>query len=244
MKKIFSFAVALFAAMAINAQDKVVVVLSDVANYIDFQALTVSDPSMTSSTVTSTDFYTLANGSILKGFQKSDGSETANSWNVKEAYNTTLPTPKWDGVDSLKVGTMWRAGSSSSIELGAFQTSDAGKLVVYFQPNGDSDRGVDVIILGGEPIEVKESGVKIDGIRPGYAAEFDLAKGSYDAGDVIIKLNTNTSNIFGVRIEKLQEETALENVSASAKAQKVFRNGQMLILKEGVYYTMLGSVAE
>lgn len=244
MKKIFSFAVALFAAMAINAQDKVVVVLSDVANYIDFQALTVSDPSMTSAVVTSVAPYTLANGSVLKGFSKSDGSEAENKWNVKESYNTTIPTPNWTNVDSLTVGTMWRAASGSSIELGAFKTSEAGKLVVYFQPNGDSERGVSVTIMGGEPVEGTGSGVKLDGIRPGYAAEFDLPQGQYDAGDVVIKAITNTSNIFGVRIEKIQEETALENVNASAKAQKVLRNGQVLILKEGVYYTMLGSVAE
>ena len=244
MKKIFSFAVALFAAMAINAQEPVVVVLSEVANYIDFQALSVSDASMTSAVVTSVAPYTLANGSVLKGFKKTDDSEAENKWNTKDSYNTTMPTPSWDGVDSLTVGTMWRAASGSSIELGGFKTSEAGKLVVYFQPNGDSERGVSVSIMAGDPVEVKGDGTKIDGKRPAYAAEFDLPQGNYDAGDVIIKMVSNTSNIFGVRIEKLQDETAIENVNASAKAQKVFRNGQVLILKEGVYYTMLGSVAE
>ena len=243
MKKFFLFAAALVAAMTINAQEPNVVVLSDVANYIDFQALSVSDADMTKATVTSTAPYELKNGSVLKGFLKSDGSEAANTWNVKEKYDTTMPTPDWEGVDSLTAGTMFRAASGTTIELGAFKTTDAGKMVVYFQPNGDSERGISVTILGGDPIEVKKSGAKINAIRPAYAAEFDLAKGQYDKGDIIIKLIANTSNIFGVRIEKL-EGSAINNVAASVKAQKIFRNGQVLILKDGVYYNMLGSVAE
>jgi len=239
MKKFFLFAAAVATAMTMNAEPKVVV-LNEVANYIDFQALSVSNPDMVSTTITSTNTYELPNGSVLIGFQKSDGSEAENKWNVKTDYNTTMPTPKWDGVDSLKCGTMFRAASGSSIELGGFQTAEAGKLVVYFQPNGDSDRGISVTILNNDPIEVAESGVKIDGIRPAYAAEFDLPAGTYDAGDVVIKLINNTSNIFGVRIEKLGAQ-GVENVENGVKAEKFFENGQLVIIKNGVKYNALGA---
>ena len=218
----------------------IVVLLSDVANYIDFQALSVSDPSMTLHTVTSTNPYTLSNGSKLVGFEKSDGTETENKWNVKEGYNTTMPTPSWNGVDSLKAGTMFRAASGTTIELGGFQTAEAGKLVVYFQPNGDSERGVSVAISGGDPVEVAKSGVKIDGIRPAYAAEFDLPAGTYDAGDVVIKLISNTSNIFGVRIDKLGAQ-GIEDVKSAVKAEKRFENGQLVIIKNGVKFNALGA---
>jgi len=238
MKKFFLFAAAVATAMTMNAQK--VVVLNEVANYIDFQALSVSNPDMVSTTITSTNTYELPNGSVLKGFQKSDGSEAENKWNVKTDYNTTCPTPDWNGVDSLKVGTMFRAASGASIELGAFQTSEDGKLVVYFQPNGDSDRGVSVTISNGEPVEIAKSGVKIDGIRPAYAAEFDLPAGTYDAGDVVIKLIVNTSNIFGVRIDKLGTQ-AVENVENGVKAEKFFENGQLVIIKNGVKYNALGA---
>ena len=124
MKKFFFFAAALCAALTINAQK--IVVLNEVANYIDFQALSVSDAAMTSATITSEAPYTLANGSVLKGFKKSDDTEAQVSWNVKESYNTMMPTPDWDGVDSLKAGTMLRAASGASIELGAFNTSENG----------------------------------------------------------------------------------------------------------------------
>ena len=239
MKKFFLFA-ALVAAMAVNAQT--VVVLNEVANYIDFQALSVSDPAMTSAVVTSTAPYTLANGSKLVGFLKSDGTEAENKWNVKEDYNTTMPTPTWAGVDSLKVGTMFRAASGSTIVLGGFATSEAGALVVYYQPNGDSERGVEVSVYG-EAItgtDLTGSGAKIAGIRPAYAGTIELPAGNYDAGDVVIKLVTNTSNIFGVRIDKLVKE-GLDTTNAGVKVEKFYRNGQLVIRKNGVEYNVLGA---
>ena len=239
MKKFFIFAAAAMAALTINAQT--VVVLNEVANYIDFQALSESDAAMTASTVTSTDIYTLPNGSKLVGFQKSDGSEAQNTWNVKPSYNTTMPTPAWDGVDSLKAGTMFRAASGTTIELGAFKTKAAGKLVVYYQPNGDSERGVEVYVNGElvEGTNLTGAGNKIDGIRPAYAGEIDLAAGTYDAGDVVIKLVSNTSNIFGVRIDELQGEGVV-NTKVGNKAIKVFENGQLVIIKNGVRYNAIG----
>ena len=245
MKKIFLFAAAAVAAMTINAQEPNVVVLSEVANYIDFQALSVSDPAMTSSVVTSTAPYELANGSKLVGFLKSDGTEAENKWNVKESYNTTMPTPTWQNVDSLKAGTMFRAASGTTIELGAFTTSAEGGLAVFYQPNGDSERGVEVYVYGElvEGTDLTGSGAKIDGIRPAYAGYITLPAGSYDAGDVVIKLVVNTSNIFGVSIEKLQGQ-GVENTEATIKAIKRYENGQLVIIKNGVKYNALGTVIE
>ena len=141
----------------------------------------------------------------------------------------------------MKAGTMFRAASGTTIELGAFKTSAEGKLVVYYQPNGDSERGVEVYVYG-ESVTGKDltgSGAKIDGIRPAYAGEITLAAGSYDAGDVVIKLVVNTSNIFGVRIDQLQG-AGVDNVFDNAKAVKTFENGQLVIIKNGVRYNALG----
>lgn len=239
MKKIFLFAAAVATALTINAQT--VVVLNEVANYLDFQALSEADANMTKSTVTSTTPYELANGTKLVGFLKSDGSEAANSWNVKEKYNTTMPTPSWEGVDSLKVGTMFRAASGTTVELGAFTTNADGKLVIYYQPNGDSERGFEISVNGEVVSGTNLTGVgnKINGIRPAYAGEITLPAGSYDAGDVVIKTVVNTSNLFGVRIEKLQGQ-GVENIKISNKATKRFENGQMVIIKNGVKYNVIG----
>lgn len=242
MKKLFIFAAAVLAALTVNAQT--VKVLNEVANYIDFQALSEAIPSMTSAVITSTDTYELPNGSILKGHQKEDGSEAENKWNVKEGYNTMLPTPTWEGVDSLKVGTMFRAASGTTIELGAFYTNAAGQVVVYYQPNGDSERGVEVYVYGESVTgtNLTGSGVKIDGVRPGYAGYIDLPAGTYDAGDVVIKLVTNTSNIFGVAITAIADpEQGVENVNADVKTVKTIENGQLVILKNGVKYNALGT---
>jgi hypothetical protein len=239
MKKIFLFAAAVVAAMTVNAQN--VVVLSNVANYIDFQALSVSDADMTKSTVTSEAPYELANGTVLLGYKnKETGAEATNTWNTKTGYNTTMPTPAWDGVDSLTVGTMFRAASGTTINLGAFTTTADGKLTVYFQPNGDSERGVSVSVYGEEIAQLTGSGVKIDGIRPAYAGSINLPAGSYDAGDVVIKLIVNTSNIFGVSIDNLPAQ-GLENSNAAVKAEKFFRNGQLIIRKNGVEYNAIGA---
>ena len=240
MKKFFLFAAAVATALTVNAAT--VKVLNEVANYIDFQALSVADPDMTSRTVTSTDPYELPNGTKLVGFAKSDGSEAKNEWNVKNAYNTMLPTPTWEGVDSLEVGTMFRAGSGTTIVLGEFTTTSDGQLIVFYQPNGDSDRGVSISVFG-EEVEgtnLTGSGVKIDGVRPGYAGFIALPAGVYDAGDVVIKLVTNTSNIFGVTITALPT-SAVDNIKADAKTIKTIENGQVVIIKNGVKYNALGT---
>ena len=240
MKKFFLFAAAVATALTVNAAT--VKVLNEVANYIDFQALSVADPSMTSHVVTSTDPYELPNGTKLVGFAKSDGSEAENKWNVKENYNTMLPTPTWEGVDSLEVGTMFRAASGTTIVLGEFTTTSDGQVIVFYQPNGDSDRGVSISVFG-EEIEgtnLTGSGVKIDGVRPGYAGFIALPAGVYDAGDVVIKLVSNTSNIFGVAITALPT-SAVDNVKADAKTIKTIENGQVVIIKNGVKYNALGT---
>ena len=243
MKKIFFF-VALFAAVSMNAQDKVVKVMSDLANYIDFQALSVSDPNMTTSTITSTQSYTLPNGTVLLGHlnvpAEGEPTEAKVEWNVKTSYNTTMPTPAWENVDSLKAGTMFRAGSGVTMTLGAFKTTADGKLTVYFQPNGDSERGVSVSIFGNEVAQLTGSGKKIDGIRPAYAGSIDLEAGNYEAGDIVIKLIVNASNIFGVSIDNLST-TDIINPEVAEKAQKMMLNGQMVIFKGGKYYNALGA---
>ena len=178
------------------------ILLSDVANYIDFQVLSVSDPEMVNHTVTSNESYTLANGTVLRGFLNPEtGEEGANSWNTKTGYTLTMPTPNWNRVVALKAGTMFRAASHTTITLGTLTVLKDGKLTVYFQPNGDPERGVSLAINGGEPQTYLASGVKIDDVRPAYAAEFALPAGFYEAGSIVITVVKNTCNIFGIGID-------------------------------------------
>lgn len=191
--------------------------LANVANYIDFQALSAAYPAMTATTITSTNTYTLPNGSVLRGWLNPETSaEASNTWNVKENYNTVMPTPEMNGVEALRAGTMFRAASHTSISLGAFNMPTDGKLTVYFQPNGDSNRGVSITV-GDNTYDFMKSGVKIDNIRPAYAAEVDLPAGYYMKGSVVITVLSNTINIFGVRISP-EPEVVLSNDLTVAEA--------------------------
>lgn len=173
--------------------------LYSVANYIDFQALYDANPSIADTTVTSYQYVTLPNGSQVCGFMKTDGTEANNTWNVKAGYNTLRPTPEWDGVEAFVSGTEFRAASGSSIRLGAFTMENAGKLTVYFSPNGDSERGVSIAVKG-DTVTYRKSGVKIGNPRPAYAVDVNLPAGYYAKGDIVITVVTNTTNILGVGI--------------------------------------------
>lgn len=241
MKKIFSFAAVLFAAMTINAQEFNIVVLNEVANYLDFQAEYVANSDLVNNKATSTAVLTLSNGSELVGYQKSNGEEADMQWNVKPDYNTNILTPEWDGVDSLKVGTMWRAASGGSIVLGEFETSADGNLYVYFQPNGTSNRGISVSMNGEEVASL----VQEYSDKYAYVLPVAIKAGYYSKGEIVVTVITNTVNIFGIGIENLGvAETAVENVAGAAKAQKVVENGQIYIIKNGVKYNVLGAIAE
>lgn len=240
MKKLLLLAASAVAVMTVNAQTTVV--LSDVANYIDFQALKASDAQMTQTTVTSTTNYTLDNGSVLKGYLNGE-FEVSCRWVVTNGYITSLPTPEWNNVDTLKVGTLWRAGTGASIELGAFETTADGPLSVYYQPNGDAERGVQITVKG-EVVTgtcLTGSGIKIDGVRPCYAGVITLPKGNYDAGDVVITIVGNTSNIYGVGIYNLSGPTRIDNVlSDKTQSTKVMRDGKLFIESEGKTFNALG----
>lgn len=245
MKKFFFLAAAMCAAVSMNAQTTVTKVLSDVANYVDFQALSVSNPDILTQDVptTSEQFIQLPNGTKLFGFTKSDGTPASFQWNTKEDYNTTLPTPAWEGVDSLTVGTMWRAASGLTMALGELVIPAGGsQLQVFYQPNGDSDRGVEIFLAGTSLGQFTGSGKKLNNIRPAYVAEVNIPAGGYAAGDIVIKLISNTSNIFGVGITNLS--TSLLPMSVTPKATKMVVDGQMIIVRDGVKYNALGTVVE
>ena len=241
MKKFFLFAAAVATALTINAQEKVVKEITDYANYIEFQAL-MADPAIKGATINSENPLELPNGAVINGYKKADESEAECKWNAKEDYNTTW----WiadglDGVDSLTVGTQLRAGSGCSIAFGDFETSAAGKVYVYYQLNGDDSskqgenvRGVSLTIGSADPVEYRFATAKNCCV-----AKFDLPAGKYEAGDLVLKVLKNTINIAGIRIDNMGAK-AVNNVNAAVKAEKFYRNGQLVIRRNGVEFNALG----
>ena len=167
MKKIFFLAAAMVAALAVNAEETPKTI-AELCNFIDFQDEYVAHhvapdtlPGKGIITSVESTWYTTVNGSVIKGYKKSDESEAEVSFNVKTEYNTTVAL--YDGttfVDSLTAGTMLRAGSGVSVELAEFKVGENAAIEVYYQPNGDSDRGVSIAVSGGDPVEFKGSGKK------------------------------------------------------------------------------------
>ena len=245
MKKFFLFAAALVAAMTVNAQEKVEKHISDYANYIEFQALVDADATLTSKPMSSTESVTLPNGTVLLGKANSSGEETTCTWNAKPEYNTVYGVADGlPGVDSLRVGTQWRAGSGCTMTLGAFETTADGKLKVFYQlhgndasKTGENVRGIACSIMNGEFVEYRfATGKNL------CVAQFDLPADSYDAGDVVLKVLKNTINVCGVQIENLKGgQQGIEDVVATGKAVKVIENGQIVIIKNGVRYNALGA---
>ncbi len=83
------------------------------------------------------------------------------------------------------------------------------------------------------------------------AAAIVFVNGNSSALDIVAKGESITEDgateptvYSDVTLLSLAPFTALNNVEGSVKAQKVIRNGQVLIVKDGVYYTVLGTVAE
>ncbi|MBQ9439290.1 MAG: T9SS type A sorting domain-containing protein [Paludibacteraceae bacterium] len=223
MKKLFTLAAAVLFAMGMSAQSSELATFISVegnCNYIDFQKdgdKSVNPPA------TSTAPMTLSNGTVIKGFLKSDNTESEIAWNVKDSYGMEIPMPDLCGTGTnpatdstyMKVGSMLKIASNCSLELGAFVCT-GGKVRIYFQPNGDSDRGVSVSVKGGTPVEILKSGKKNGHkMRPGYIAEVDLPAGNYLAGDVVIKVSVNTINIFGIEIQGLYT-TGIQETMAEA----------------------------
>ncbi|HBZ34501.1 MAG TPA: hypothetical protein DEO38_05310 [Bacteroidales bacterium] len=216
MKKLFTLAAAVLFAMGMSAQT--IYEQEVICNYINFQ-----NDGDHNTVITSTTPQTLANGSILKGCLKTkDGvqSEADCKWNAKSKYDTSVPLPEsfTDGVmDTLVVGTAWRAAAGCSLELGAFVCT-GGKLRIAWQPNADSERGFQVTIKGGDPISFQKTGEKLPAgskeIRKGYISEIDLPAGQYLAGDVVLTVLVNTSNFFGIGIEGLY--TGIQETMAEA----------------------------
>lgn len=234
MKKFFLFAAAIVAAMTINAQEPNIIVAQEYCNFAHFQDVTSDTPVPTSVENT---WYVFDNGTVCKGFKKSDETEAANSWNIKETNTAnTFPMPEEAAIDSVKWGTVFRAASGSSIELGAFKLKAEGAVEVLYQPNGTSERGMS-IAYGSDVIEFLRAQ---DNKNVAYKVVLPLSAGQYDAGDIVIKVLSNTINIAGINVVSLQGE-GVENVFEGAKTVKTFENGQLVIIKNGVRYNALGA---
>ena len=63
-------------------------------------------------------------------------------------------------------------------------------------------------------------------------------------GETITEEGKDPVTYDNVVLATIKAPTAIKNVAADAKAVKFIENGRVIILKNGVKYTVLGTVAE
>lgn len=101
---------------------------------------------------------------------------------------------------------------------------------------------MEIFLAGTSLGQFTGSGEKLNNIRPAYVAEVNIPAGGYAAGDIVIKLISNTSNIFGVAVSGIS--SSLSQSTIAPKATKMMVDGQMVIVRDGVKYNALGTVIE
>lgn len=229
MKKFFIFATAMFAVLSVNAQTLI------------FDADTVK-----------------AAGEWSNGYK----------WEVGDAFELTLVDTKGKmAIDAnnayfgtaekyLKLQSRLKSGGKSaesgenSIEIEVYQ---AGLLSVAVRTGSNSaeDRNL-IISQNGEQLFnqiIKEAdAVKVKGLDADEPEKetniYPIVSCNVGVGTVILTYPVGGLNFYAFAIGEIDPSDAgraVDNVNAAVKAEKFFRNGQLIIRKNGVEYNALGA---
>ncbi len=237
--------------MTVNAADKV-------WNFTDFTAdnvptFTVGD-GVTPDVVVADELYVYGNAKDKAWAMDFDQSPKyfIDFLTVEDQNeNKKLTRLKSGGAGSVKDGKIkgaiaFKVAGASFIQIAAVSSS------------GSETRKMQILNAAGEELESFKFdgnvGKKVDGeiVDPAFSYEYEgpattiyivsaeTAEGddSYKAGGI------NYYKIAATNVAPWNGETAVENTNAAVKAQKVIRNGQVVIMRNGVAYTVLGSIAE
>ena len=221
MKKLFFFAAAAFAALSLNAQ-QIIFTEAD----IDIDDL---------------------NGYVFE----SDGLQlTCTDLNAKMVVDGNNA---YFGDASEQIKFEYRlksGGKSTSKNCLKLTAPKAGKLYIYARSgsNDATDRNLVVSQFGEEKFNqiVKESdAVEVPGMdskdpekmtKVYPVISFDVA-----AGDIDITYPVGSMNFYGFALGAPVAPQGFENATVDNKAEKLFENGQLVIIKNGVKYNALGA---
>lgn len=214
MKKFFSLAIALVAALAANAQ-------------FDY---------------TETEIYTVKLDQVFTNMVNCQLSQTSAPAEGQVTGKNTIKTVSGGVESSFNMGpnVKWTWTNSKDAQDFAKQY---GK---YVQPNG-KDRVITITAAAGAKViinvveAVSATGVTITGISETFDGLEAGANEFTATGNVVITTVDEKPKFSAILIEG---GTAVENVEAAVKAQKVIENGQLIIIKNGVRYNALGAVVE
>ena len=235
MKKIFLFAAAIAATLAANA------VVYDLAE-VNFAQ---SD-------------LTVTNGTISDNSSKSYYEVKNNEGETVEMTVAQLPNIKFSYKNSavktaFKVYYITDDNAKGKIQMDGnqrdvtFTNVNVGDIItLYVNSKGDtgaqfkdSDKGT--AFTGAVAVDANAAGIA--SALPGKANETDPyeIKVQAIASTVVIR-----ETVGGYILHKIEiaGQTPVDNVNAAVKAQKIIRNGQVLIVKNGVEYNVLGTAAK
>lgn len=218
MKKIFLFAVAVVTAMTVNAQ-MISFSEADVIAQDEFPKSKVYASGDLSITLTN----------------EADGGKFLVDAN-KTKFGTSLED-MWESTTRLNI-----KGKSDSKTAMKITVPAAGKLKIYARTSGKETGVTMTFNQFGEPIEsfelvdtqaiVVKDGDKDVNIFP--IKEFDVAQ-----GDIQVSF---TRAMYFYAVEFVAEgEEGIEELLVAPKANKVVYNGQVVIVKEGRMFNLLGA---
>ena len=228
MKKFFIFATAMFAVLSVNAQTLI------------FDADTVK-----------------AAGEWSNGYK----------WEVGDAFDLTLVDTKGKmAIDAnnayfgtadkyvklqsrLKSGGKSAESGENSIEIEVYQAGVLN-IAVRTGSNSATDRNVIVSQNGTELINkilLESDAVEVPGLDAKDPAKltkvYPILSCNVGVGTVLVTYPVGSVNFYAFAIGEIDPSgagRAVENVNAAVKAEKFYRNGQLVIRRNGIEFNALG----
>ena len=232
MKKVLLFAAAIMAAVAVNAQR------------LDF-----------SEVIAAADF------GETKTFVKDGISLAVTNGNGKfavDANKAKFGTAEAYEQDTMRLKTGGASGSKSAMTL---TVPADGKVYVHARTGSAkvarvltfSQGGLDILnanLIDDDAVEVEETteqGVEVVKVFPVFSCNvkkgtIDLTYGEVGEGSTETdqtKIKAGGINIYAIIFEGSSQD--IENTSATVKVEKFYRDGQLIIRKNGVEYNALGA---
>lgn len=226
MKKFFLFAAAVVAAMSVNAR------------VIDFSGIVDNTAADAAKSAFDAGFV----------FENIETAGVANSTN--DAY--LVEVKQVNGTEAWGVTTLKLKGEDQVYF--EFKDKNDGKLVMkaykeYVQPNGKAACLVITDLNEGDKVKINiKKALNKEAMIEGATVtkhNFDNTVVELTAAAeeirVYSKSESDTDAKWQIVSVEVAGETAVENVKADVKSIKTFENGQVVIIKNGVKYNVLGT---
>lgn len=227
MKKLFTLAAVLVAAMTMNAE-----------------TIYSWEGSVGTTTIVSKEVRTeKALTNVVAGTAKYNADATEiNVLSFKSSYSGTLKNAA--NGDSIYNGEKEKTVNYVEIApvSGGFKAGDVLKVKAFYNNTSDKEARVEVR-AGGDGV-LYTSDLVVNGKTK--AGDMTLCTYTLEADQTVLRIGRSgkTTLCVGSIIVERGGATAIDNTEANVKATKVVENGQLFIIKNGVKYSTTGTVVK